>query len=78
MMIADFLDAGLIFLSVLGGAVTLASGVLAVMGFFTVPPERLPDALGFLVDCGVFFGFVIGLPPALALAMLRAGGVVYG
>ncbi len=77
-VIADFLSAGLIFITVLGGSVTLASGVLALLGFLTVPEAQLPDALGFLVDSGVVFGFAIGLQPALALAFLRASGLEFG
>jgi hypothetical protein len=77
-MAADFLSAGLIFLSVLGGSVTVAGGVLSVWGYLVVPESELPDALGFLVDCGVLFGFVIGFPPAIALAVLRASGVEFG
>ncbi|MGN6301613.1 MAG: hypothetical protein ACTHN8_11055 [Angustibacter sp.] len=80
MELIDFINAGLLFLTVLGGSVTLHSGVYSLLLLWQADLNDAAalDGLGFAVDSGVLFGVLFGLPVAAFLAGARAAGMEIG
>jgi hypothetical protein len=75
--ITELINAGLLFLTVLGSSVTLHSGVFSIVVLFSEPDDEAAS-LAYAVDSGVAHGVLFGIPFACLAVVARSAGMDIG